>query len=70
MTEQEVWLRAWCATISASNCLSTGTATKAADICLDEYKDRFPEPELPKIKYPDEIVGERLCLTTQAAHHP
>lgn len=69
MTEQEVWVKAWCATLSLDNCLSADTCSKVADLCVRAYKERFPEPELPKIKYPDEIVGERLCLITQAAHH-
>ena len=42
MTEQEIWLKAWCASISSS---LDADATKAADECLKAYKKRFPEPE-------------------------
>lgn len=42
MTEQEIWLKAWCASISSS---LDADATIAADECLKAYKERFTEPE-------------------------
>lgn len=40
-TEQEVWLRAWCAYASASNSTSVRSAKEWADRCLEGFRDQF-----------------------------
>ena len=41
MTEGEVWLRAWCATARGFG-TKHADATRYADICLKEFRGRFP----------------------------
>jgi hypothetical protein len=40
ISDEEVWLRAWCATIIDEQVLVKG-ASEAADACLEEFKKRF-----------------------------
>lgn len=40
MTEQEIWIRAWCATAQASNSTSTWICTTYADRCLEAFRLR------------------------------
>lgn len=67
MTEQEVWVRAWLASTSAQ--YSPITAIKAADECLEAYKERFSEPEAKSDALPmDDLVtivrvDEQGCFT-------
>lgn len=37
-----VWLQAWSATVNANDCKNPDTATKYADACLKDFKERFP----------------------------
>lgn len=69
MTEQEVWLNAWYAAIACDNCGSK-TATEIADRCLEACKERFPEPELPKVEYPKEIYGGGMIIRPLVEHRP
>jgi len=39
--KKDVWLRAWVATASSSNTSKSSTPTYWADICLEEYLQRF-----------------------------
>lgn len=39
--ESEVWLRAWCACVSAFNTPDARTAENWADTCVEAYKKRF-----------------------------
>ena len=41
ITEREVWLKAWCAVANAFNCETSDAATKWADACLKDFKERF-----------------------------
>lgn len=42
LTEQEVWVRAFCAYITSFNARSEG-AVRCADDCLKQFRERFPE---------------------------
>jgi hypothetical protein len=41
-SEQEVWLRAWSQVASAINCHEPSDATRWADNCLADFRERFP----------------------------
>lgn len=39
---ESVWLEAWCATASATNCTNVDSPTRYADECLSKFDERFP----------------------------
>jgi len=43
LSEQEVWLRAWCATADKSSMKEV--PAEWADRCLEQFKKRFKEPK-------------------------
>lgn len=47
-TQQEVWIKAWCATANANDCKSPSVATSFADKALTAFLERFPEAEEEK----------------------
>ena len=47
MTNEQVWLAAWCA--SAQGGSSPFSATHAADSCMDSFKSRFEHPSAQKM---------------------
>ena len=38
---RDVWLQAWAATASSSNCINVSSCTKFANACLTAYKEKF-----------------------------
>ncbi|RKZ95339.1 MAG: hypothetical protein DRQ40_03885 [Gammaproteobacteria bacterium] len=38
---QHVWSQAWFSTASAANCTKVESATRYADVCLEEFNERF-----------------------------
>lgn len=40
---KQVWVEAWVRTAQSETCVSPNTATKYADVCLEEFKKRFRE---------------------------
>lgn len=69
--EQEVWLRAWCATASATNTYDKDRTDQWADHCLRSFQSRFPvpAPPIPPPCIPDPRVREILEYL-DGGHHP
>ena len=38
---RDVWLKAWTATASSTNCINPNSCAKFADVCLTAYKEKF-----------------------------
>jgi len=38
---RDVWLKAWTATASSTNCINPSSCTKFANVCLTAYKEKF-----------------------------
>tara|TARA_R110000824_G_scaffold364773_1_gene553205 strand:+ start:525 stop:740 length:216 start_codon:yes stop_codon:yes gene_type:complete len=38
---RDVWLQAWTATASSTNCINVSSCTKFANACLTAYKEKF-----------------------------
>ena len=38
---RDVWLQAWAATASSTNCINSSSCTKFANACLTAYKEKF-----------------------------
>ena len=41
LTDEDVWLRAWCEVSSADNCFKPSTSDTWADHCLTQFRFRF-----------------------------
>jgi len=41
LSDEEVWIRGWCAVTKSDSCISKDTSISWADCCLDEFKKRF-----------------------------
>ncbi len=45
-TEQEVWMRSWCAVARAESCKTSDVANRWANSCLDAFRTKF-RPHAP-----------------------
>lgn len=43
--EEEIWIRAWVAVASASNCTNPASPRNWADGCLNAFRERFNKEE-------------------------
>jgi len=41
LSNEEIWLKAWCAVVKSDSCTSKDASISWADGCLDEFKKRF-----------------------------
>lgn len=47
LTSAEVWVRAWCASISTDG-MSASSASVFADVCVADFEKRFAAPTKPE----------------------